>query len=94
MLNREAGVILEGMCSAATSFYDRVFEGDWEKAVEYKPTWTYSSQDMSVMTNAASYPVVVPQSRAIPCAYVPQFEPISGVTVKKYTLARIMPEMS
>ena len=83
MLNREAGVILEGTCSAATSFYAGVFEGDWEKAVEYKPTGTYSSQDMSMITNTASYPVVVPQSRAIPDAYVPPFEPISGVTVKK-----------
>ena len=83
MLNREAGVILESTCSTATSFYAGVFEGDWEKAVEYKPTWTYSSQDMAVITNTASYPVVVPQSRAIPCAYVPPFEPISGVTVKK-----------
>ena len=72
MLNREAStsVILEGMCSAATSFYDGVFEVDSEKAVEYKPTWTYSSQDVSVMTNAAGYPVVVPQSRAIPGTYV------------------------
>ena len=83
MLNREAGVILEGTCSAATGFYAGVFEGDWEKAVEYKPTWSYSSKDMAVITNAGSYPVVVPQSRAIPGAYIPPYQPVSGVTIKK-----------
>ena len=83
MLNREAGVILEGTCSAATGFYAGVFEGDWEKAVEYKPTWSYSSKDMAVITNAYSYPVVVPQSRAIPGAYIPPYQPVSGVTIKK-----------
>ena len=83
MLNREAGVILENTCSAAINFYAGVFEGDWDKAVEYKPTWTYSSEDMAVITNTDSYPVVVPQPKAIPNAYIPPFEPVDGVTVKK-----------
>ena len=38
---------------------------------------------MAVITNAGSYPVVVPQSRAIPGAYIPPYQPVSGVTIKK-----------
>ena len=83
MLNREAGVVLEGTCSAATNFYAGVFEGDWAKGMEYKPTHSYSSSDMAVITSTASYPVVVPVPKAIPGAYVPRLLPVTGVTIKK-----------
>ena len=83
MLNREAGVVLESTCSAATNFYAGVFEGDWANAMEYKPTNTYSSSDMAVITNTAPYPVVAPSPKNIPGAYIPRLIPVAGVTIKK-----------
>ena len=83
MLNREAGVVLEGMCSAATNFYAGVFEGDWTKGVEYKPTHTYSSSDMAEITSTTTYPVAIPDPRSIPGAYIPPLLPVTGVTIKK-----------
>ena len=83
MLNREAGVVLEGTCSAATKFYAGVFEGDWEKAMVYKPTLSYSNGDITVITNPNPYPVVVPPPKNIPGAYVPPLTSVSGVTIKK-----------
>lgn len=83
MLNREAGVILEGVCGAATDFYSGVFEGDWAKAVQYKPTHSYSSSDMAVITSTDNYPVVIPPPKNIPNAFVPRLLPIDGVTIKK-----------
>jgi len=83
MLNREAGVILEGTCSAATNFYAGVFEGDWANAAQYKPTHSYSNSDMAVITNTGSYSVVIPPPKNIPNAFVPRLMPVSGVTIKK-----------
>lgn len=83
MLNREAGVVVEGECSAAINFYAGVFEGDWEIAAPYKPTLTYSSSDMAVITSTNNYPIVMPVPKAFPNAYVPRLLPISGVTLKK-----------
>ena len=83
MLNREAGLILEGTCSGAIAFYKKVFEGDWAKAVTYKPTNSYSNGDMNTITDTSPYSVNIPTPRNIPSAYVTNFLPVEGITVKK-----------
>jgi len=83
MLNREAGLVMEGTCSGAISFYQKVFEGDWAKAAPYKPTHTYSSNDMNIITDPRPYPVNIPTPRNIPGAYVTNFLPVEDITVKK-----------
>jgi len=83
MLNREAGLILEGTCSGAIAFYKEVFEGDWAKAVPYKPTNSYSNDDINTITDRSHYPVNIPAPRNIPGAYVTNFLPVEGITVKK-----------
>ena len=83
MLNREAGIVMEGTCNGAITFYQKVFEGDWAKAASFKPTNSYSNGDMNIITDTSPYPVNIPTPRSVPGAYVTNFLPVEGITVKK-----------
>jgi hypothetical protein len=61
MLNREAGVVVSG--SEATpiiQLYNSTFWQDWNEGFDFVPQQTYSASAMSIITNPAMVPVVIP----------------------------------
>ena len=83
MKNREAGVILEDCACSAITFYQSVFEYDWDNGMHYTITQSYSPSEMSIITDTAPLPYTIPNRRRIPGAYVTKLIPHSEVKIKK-----------
>ena len=83
MLNREAGVVLEEGCSEVASFHQQVFETDWHKGVPFQVQNTYSEDEIKAITDPSPYPVVIPDPKDIPEAYVTSLTAVEDVTVKE-----------
>ena len=83
MKNREAGVILEDCTCSAITFYQSVFEYDWENGMDYTLTRTYSPSEKKIITNTAHMPYNIPNGSTIPGAFVTQLIPHSNVEIKK-----------
>ena len=80
MRNREAGVILED-CTCS-SFYQSVFEYDWNNGIDYVLTRTYSKSEVDVITDTAHMPYTIPNG-SIPGTFITQLIPHRGVEVKR-----------
>ena len=83
MRNREAGVIIEDCTCSAISFYQSVFDYDWERGTDYVITQTYSKADMKIITDTAHMPFTIPNAPAIPGAFVTKLIKHTNVGIKK-----------
>jgi hypothetical protein len=83
MRNREAGVIVEDCDCSAISFYQSVFQHDWDSGTDYAITQTYSPSNMKIITDTAHMPYTVPNSPGIPGAFVTQLIRHKNVAVKR-----------
>ena len=83
MKNREAGVILEDCTCSAITFYQSVFEYDWDNGVKYTPTRAYSPPEMKIITNTSHMPYAILKSNRVPGAFVTKLIPRSNVEIKK-----------
>jgi len=79
--NREAGVILENCSCPTIDFYRSVFDYDWDNALDYVVTNTYSDSDMGLITNQVPMPYVPIPPPDIPGAFVTGYKSYSGVKV-------------
>ena len=81
--NREAGVILENCTCSAITFYQSVFEYDWDNGVEYVVNQTYSPSEMRIITNPAHMPYAMLKNHTIPGAFVTHLIPHPNVVIKQ-----------
>ena len=82
--NREAGVIISDCQCEVQDLYHCVFESDWEKAYNYKPSEQHFSQtDLEFITSTEKIPLPDFNVEPIPGAYVTSMNTYSGVTVNK-----------
>ena len=81
--NREAGVILEDCSCSAITFYQSVFEYDWDNGVKYTLTREYSLPEIKIITNTSHMPYTVLKSKRVPGAFVTQLIPHSNVEIRK-----------
>ena len=81
--NREAGVILEDCTCSAITFYQSVFEYDWDNGMEYVMNQTYSPSEMKVITDPAHMPYAMLKNNTIPGAFVTQLIPHPNVVIKQ-----------
>ena len=79
--NREAGVVLDEGCKEAAEFHERVFETDWEKGVPFQVNSSYSDDEIKIITDPSPYPVVIPDPKVIPEAYITELKTIEDVKV-------------
>ena len=80
--NREAGVILEDCTCSAVTFYQSVFDYDWENGIDYVLTRKYSPSEIDIITDTAYMPYTIPNG-SVPGAFVTQLIPHSHVEIKK-----------
>ena len=84
MRNREAGVILENCTCSAITFYQSVFEYDWDNAVKYVPTRAYSQPEIRIITNTSRMPyAILKGGERVPGAFVTKLIPHRNVKIKK-----------
>ena len=84
MKNREAGVILENCTCSAITFYQSVFEYDWDNAMEYIPTRAYSQPEIRIITNTSHMSYTMPKGgERVPGAFVTKLIPHRNVEIKK-----------
>ena len=81
--NREAGVILEDCTCSAITFYQSVFEYDWDNGMDYVMNQTYSPSDMKIITDPAHMPYAMLKNQTIPGAFVTQLIPHPNVVIKQ-----------
>ena len=82
MRNREAGVIIEDCTCSAISFYQSVFDYDWDHGLDYILTRTYSKAEMDYIRDTAHMPYTIPNG-SIPGTFVTQLIPHTNVAIKK-----------
>ena len=80
--NREAGVILENCTCSAITFYQSVFEYDWDNGMDYVITQTYSPSEMKIITDPAYMPYTIP-GKDVEGGFVTQLIPHSNVKIKR-----------
>ena len=80
--NREAGVILEDCTCSAISFYQSVFEYDWENGMDYALTRSYSPSEIKIITDTAHMPYTIPNS-SVTGGFVTKLIPHANVEIKK-----------
>eukprot|EP01103_Thecamoeba_quadrilineata_P009106 TRINITY_DN1881_c0_g1_i1.p1 TRINITY_DN1881_c0_g1~~TRINITY_DN1881_c0_g1_i1.p1 ORF type:complete len:439 (+),score=77.64 TRINITY_DN1881_c0_g1_i1:93-1409(+) len=91
MKNREAGVVINGSDSdPLRTFFNTTFNEDFNAGYAFKPTSTYSSELMAIITNTSSIPVVVPPRLDIN-AYI---TPLTKVDQKMNSFAIASPDFA
>ena len=80
--NREAGVILEDCTCSAITFYQSVFEYDWDNGMDYVINQTYSPSEMKIITDPAYMPYTIPHGD-VNGGYVTKLIPHSNVKIKR-----------